>query len=63
LRRNVRDRPLEDFQQRLLHALAGHVSGNRGVFVFAADLVDLIDVDDSVLSSFDIPFDAGAVSK
>ena len=37
---------LEDLQQGLLHALAGHVAGDRGVLGLAGDLVDLVDVDD-----------------
>jgi hypothetical protein len=41
-------------KQRLLHALARHVAGNRGVVGLAADLVDFIDIDDAALGSFDI---------
>ena len=39
----------EDLQQRLLHALAGDVAGDRWVLRLAGDLVDLIDVDDPAL--------------
>src|SRR5579864_2836058 len=49
LRRHVALRPLEDLQQRLLDALARHVAGDRGVVALAADLVDLVDVDDAAL--------------
>ena len=49
LRRDVGDRALEDLQQRLLHALAGDVPGDRRVVALAADLVDLVDVDDAAL--------------
>ena len=40
------ERSLEDLQQRLLHALAGHVARDRRVVRLARDLVDLVDVDD-----------------
>ena len=46
LRRHARDRALEDLQERLLHALAADVAGDRGVVRLAGDLVDLVDVDD-----------------
>ena len=46
LRRHRRGRALEDLQQRLLHALAGDVAGDRRVVGLAGDLVDLVDVDD-----------------
>ena len=55
LRRHVRDRALEDLQQRLLHALARDVAGDRGVLVLARDLVDLVDVDDPLLALLDVP--------
>jgi hypothetical protein len=54
LRRHVGHRALEDLQQRLLHALARHVAGDRGVLVLAADLVDLVDVDDALLALLDV---------
>src|SRR2546421_3878518 len=54
LRWNVRDRAFKNFQQRLLHAFAGNVEGDRRIFVFAANLVDLIDVDDALLRAFDV---------
>nr|WP_263862629.1 hypothetical protein [Bifidobacterium platyrrhinorum] len=45
-----RDRPLQDLEQRLLHALAGHVARDgRVLAALARDLVDLVDVDDAVL--------------
>ena len=49
LRGHRRNRALEDLQQRLLHALAGDVTGDRGVLGLAADLVHLVDVDDAAL--------------
>ena len=50
LRRNVGDRAFQDLQQRLLHALARNIAGDRGVLVLAADLVDFVDVDDALLA-------------
>src|SRR5260221_351580 len=49
LGRNVGHRAFQNLQQRLLHALAADVAGDGGIFVFAADLVDFIDVDDAGL--------------
>ena len=47
-------RALEDLQQRLLHALAGHVARDRRVVGLARDLVDLVDVDDPGLGLLDV---------
>src|SRR6185436_15203162 len=52
LRRHVAHRPLEDLQQRLLHALAGDVAGDRRVVALATDLVHLVEVDDALLRLF-----------
>ena len=49
-----RDGALEDLQQRLLHALAGHVARDRRVVRLARDLVDLVDVDDPGLRLLDV---------
>ena len=54
LRRHVGDRAFEDLQQRLLDAFARHVARDRGVLVLAADLVDLVDVDDALLALLDV---------
>ena len=54
LRRHRGDRSLEDLQERLLHALAGHVPRDRGVVGLAGDLVDLVDVDDPRLRLLDV---------
>src|SRR5712692_52908 len=54
LRRNVRHCPLENFQQRLLHAFTRNIASDRRVLVLATNLVDLVDVDDSVLRSLDV---------
>src|SRR5712664_1049333 len=54
LRRHGRDRPLDQLQQRLLHALAGNVPGDRRVVGLARDLVDLVDIDDAALRLVDV---------
>src|SRR5262249_21491188 len=54
LRRDVGDGALEDLEQRLLHALARDVARDRRVLVLAADLVDLVDVDDALLRLLDV---------
>ena len=54
LRRNVGDGALDDLQERLLHALARDVARDAGVVALAADLVDLVDVDDAALRSLDV---------
>jgi hypothetical protein len=54
LRRNVRDRALDDLEERLLHAFARHVARDGGVVALAADLVDLVDVDDAALRALDV---------
>src|SRR5207302_2238519 len=54
LRGNRSDRSLENLQQRLLHALAGHVARDRGVLGLARDLVDLVDVNDSGLGALHV---------
>ncbi len=54
LRRHRGDGAFDQLQQRLLHALAGHVAGDRRVFGLARDLVDLVDVDDARLRLLDV---------
>ena len=54
LRRDVRDRALDDFQQCLLHALAGDVARDGGVLALAGDLVDLVDIDNSALGELHV---------
>src|SRR5262245_21810374 len=54
LRRDVGDRAFEDLEQRLLHAFAGNVAGDRRVLVLAADLVYLVDIDDALLRALDV---------
>src|ERR1022692_4931181 len=54
LRRDRGGGPFQDLQQGLLHALAGHVTGDRRVLALPGDLVDLIDVDDARLGLLDV---------
>ena len=54
LRGHRGDRAFHDLEQRLLHALARHVAGDRRVVGFPADLVDLVDIDDAALRPLDI---------
>ena len=54
LRRHVGDSPFEHLQERLLHPFAGNVARDRDVLTRLADLVNLVDVDDSALSQFDV---------
>src|ERR1700694_2121762 len=54
LRRHRGNRALDELQQRLLHALARDVAGDRRVVRLARDLVDLIDVDDAGLRLLDV---------
>src|SRR5204863_2615382 len=54
LRRDVRDGPLEDLQERLLDALTGDVARDRRVVALARDLVDLVDVDDPALRAVEV---------
>jgi hypothetical protein len=50
LRRNVGNRALDEFEQRLLDPFSGHVPRDRRAVAFSADLIDFIDVHDSALS-------------
>src|ERR1700751_2462148 len=54
LRRHGGDRAFDELQQRLLHALARDIAGDRGVVGLARDLVDLVDVDDAGLRLLDV---------
>ena len=54
LGRDVRDRPLEDLEQRLLDAFARHVARDGRVFVLPADLVYLIYINDALLALLDV---------
>ena len=54
LGRHRGDGAFHDLEQRLLHALAGNVPGDRGIVGLAADLVDLVDIDDAALRALDV---------
>ncbi len=54
LRRDRGHGAFEDFQQRLLHAFAGNVPGDGGVFALPRNLVDLVDVDDALFGLLDV---------
>jgi hypothetical protein len=54
LRRNGSGRAFHQLQQSLLHALARHVARDRRIVRLAADLVDLVDIDDPALRPLDI---------
>ena len=49
LGRNVGHRPFKNLQQRLLHAFTGNIAGDRRVLVLAGNLVDFVDINDSLL--------------
>ena len=54
LRRNIGDRAFQDLQQRLLHAFARNIAGDRGVLVLLRNLVDLVDIYDALLGLLDV---------
>src|SRR3546814_1134468 len=54
LRRNRGNRALHHLEQRLLDALARYIAHDRGIFGLAADLVDLVDIDDPALCPLDV---------
>ena len=54
LRGNAGGGAFHQLEQCLLHALARHVAGDRGIFGLAADLVDFVDIDDAALRLLDI---------
>ena len=45
---------LDELEQRLLHAFAGHVARDRRVLALASDLVDFVKVDDASLGALDV---------
>jgi hypothetical protein len=61
LRRDVGDGAFEHLEQRLLHAFARDVAGDRDVLARLADLVDLVDVDDAALGRLEV--EVGACSS
>src|SRR5262249_29630974 len=54
LRRHVGDGALENLQERLLHALTGHVPGDRRVLGLARYFIDLVDVHDATFGALDV---------
>src|SRR5262249_5081613 len=54
LRRHAGGRPLDDLEERLLHALARDGAVDGRVVALACDLVDLVDVDDAALALLDV---------
>ena len=54
LRRHIADGAFENLQERLLHAFSGDVACDADVLRLAADLVDLVDVNDAHLGALDI---------
>src|SRR5882762_3988994 len=54
LRGHRRNGPFHDLEECLLHALARDVAGDRRIVGFAADLIDLVDIDDAALRPLDI---------
>ena len=47
-------RALQNLQQRLLHALAGHVPGNGRVFALPGNFIHLVDIDNPPLRQLDV---------
>ena len=54
LRRNVAGAAFENFQEGLLHSFARDVTGDADVVGLAADLVDLVNVNDPDLRPFHV---------
>src|SRR5262249_47716013 len=54
LRRNITGAAFQDFQQSLLHAFAGNIPRNGNVIGLAADLVDLVYINNPDLSTLHI---------
>ena len=54
LGRDVGDGAFQNLQERLLDAFAGNITGDGRIFIFAPDLIDLVNVNDASLSAADI---------
>ncbi len=54
LRRHVGHRTFYNFQQRLLHAFTGHISGDRSIFALSSDFIHLVDVNNSALRQINV---------
>ena len=54
LRWNACYRTLNNLKQRPLHSLSGNITGNRNILALLCDLINLINIDNSVLCTVDI---------
>ena len=54
LRRNAGNSSLKDLKKSLLYTLSGYITGNGCVFSFSGDLVNLININDSVLCPLNV---------
>src|SRR5437762_2143677 len=54
LRRNIAHAAFQNFQKRLLNSFAGDIACNAHVVSLATDLIDLVDINDADLRSFDV---------
>ena len=52
--RNIGNRTFQDLQQSLLNAFTGNITGNRNVLGFLGDLVNFVNVDDTLFSALNI---------
>ncbi len=52
--RNIARAAFQNFQQSLLHSFAGDITSDAHVVGFAADLINLVDVNDADLRAFHI---------
>ena len=51
---DIGHRALQDFQQGLLHALAGDIPGDGGIFTLSGDFIHLVDVNNPPLRLLDV---------
>ena len=54
LGRHVGDSAFDELEQRLLHPFARDVAGDGRAVTLAADLIDLVDIDDAAFGAFDV---------
>ena len=54
LGRDIARAALQNFQKRLLHSFAGHVTSDTHVIGLASNLIDFVDVNDANLRSFHV---------
>src|SRR5205807_8948920 len=53
--RNVGYGAFQDLEQSLLHTFARNITRDRRILVLAPDLIDLIDVDNALLTALHVP--------